>query len=89
MQEIDEAGPTSFENKKRLAREYCKVIKPKINQILDDVMTASEEMTENLLDDARAGTDATAHMMKDNQTWALMGKRQQAAERAKNFSQKE
>jgi len=88
MQQIDAAHGADFQTKMNLAAAYNKQVRPIVEEILDDVLTATEEMQDGLLSDARAGTNATAKTMIDNQTYELMGKRQLAAERAKIFQGK-
>jgi len=88
MQQIDQAHGADFGTKLRLAQEYNKQVRPIVEEILDDVIGAAEAMQDDILNDARKGSTATASTMIDNQTYNLMGKRQVAAERAKIFQGK-
>ena len=85
---IDGAHNADFKTKLKLAHEYNRQVRPKVEEILDDVILINEQMQDNVLADARKGTKATVNTMLDNQTYALMGKREKAAERARLFGKK-
>ena len=87
MQQMDRAHNAPFAEKVALAKAYNKQVRPKVEAILDDVLTKNEKMQDDILADARKGSDATASAMKDNQTYALMGKRAKAKEKAKAFGE--
>ena len=72
LEEIDLAADMPFEYKLHLADQYNKEIKPRINEILDDVLTEYEGITTSALEDAQAGTDAMANVLKDRAIQSVM-----------------
>lgn len=80
LQEIDMAGDMPFEYKLHLANQYNKEIKPKINEILDDVLTEYESITTSALEDAQVGTDAMANVLKDRAVQSIMSSPQMRKE---------
>ena len=83
LAEIELAADMPLEYKLHLADRYNDEVRPIVEEILDGVLQNYEDVTDAVVADARFGETAMANVIKENQLYESMGKRQIAKEKAR------